>query len=101
MEKFDVVGRSRGARNLPINIFVTDLINRIVQILRRDLRQVRISAQEAELMEPVEGGAAEQGHRKVERGHRWGSAKAEQGHRWSHQKKVGGATLLPIQNAHR
>ena len=22
MEKFDVVGRSRGARNLPINIFI-------------------------------------------------------------------------------
>ena len=38
------------------------------------------------------GGAAEQGHGKVERGHRWGSAKAEQGHRWSHQKKVGGDT---------
>ena len=33
---------------------VTDLINRIVQILRRDLRQLRISAQDAELMEPVE-----------------------------------------------
>ena len=33
---------------------VTDLINRIVQILRRDLRQVRISAQEAGLIEPVE-----------------------------------------------
>ena len=33
---------------------VTDLINRIVQVLRRDLRQVRISAQDAELMEPVE-----------------------------------------------
>ena len=33
---------------------VTDFINRIVQILRRDLGQVRISAQEAELMEPVE-----------------------------------------------
>ena len=36
------------------NLNVTDLINRIVQILRRDLRQVRISAQEAGLMEPVE-----------------------------------------------
>ena len=33
---------------------VTDLINRIVQILRQDLRQLRISAQDAELMEPVE-----------------------------------------------
>jgi hypothetical protein len=25
MEKFDVVGRSRGARNLPINIFISSL----------------------------------------------------------------------------
>ena len=25
MEKFDVVGRSRGARNLPINIFICQL----------------------------------------------------------------------------
>ena len=33
---------------------VTDLINRIVQVLRRDLYRVRISAQDAELMEPVE-----------------------------------------------
>ena len=33
---------------------VTDLINRIVQILRRDLRQVRISMQDMELIEPVE-----------------------------------------------
>ena len=32
---------------------VTDFINRIVQILRRDLRQVKISTQEAGLMEPV------------------------------------------------
>ena len=32
---------------------VTDLINRIVQILKRDLKQVRISAQKAGLMEPV------------------------------------------------
>ena len=33
---------------------VTDLINRIVQVLREDLYRVRISAQDAELMEPVE-----------------------------------------------
>ena len=33
---------------------VTDLINRIVQVLRGSLRQVKISTQEAELMEPVE-----------------------------------------------
>ena len=33
---------------------VTDFINRIVQILKQDLRQLRISAQDAELMEPVE-----------------------------------------------
>ena len=36
------------------NPFVTDLINRIVQVLREDLYWVRISAQEAGLMEPVE-----------------------------------------------
>ena len=36
------------------SLVVTDLINRIVQILKRDLRQLRISAQDAELMEPVE-----------------------------------------------
>ena len=34
-------------------ISVTDLINRIVQILKQDLRQVKISVQEAGLMEPV------------------------------------------------
>ena len=33
---------------------VTDLINRIVQVLREDLYWVRISARDAELMEPVE-----------------------------------------------
>ena len=33
---------------------VTDLINRIVQVLRGDLYWVRISARDAELMEPVE-----------------------------------------------
>ena len=33
---------------------VTDLMNRIVQILRQDLRQLRISARDAELIEPVE-----------------------------------------------
>ena len=32
---------------------VTDLINRIVQILKQDLKQVKISTQNAELMEPV------------------------------------------------
>jgi hypothetical protein len=32
---------------------VTDLINRIVQILKRDLRQLKISTQDAELIEPV------------------------------------------------
>ena len=41
------------AEFLYCTLYVTDLMNRIVQILRRDLRQVRISAQEAELMEPV------------------------------------------------
>ena len=34
--------------------FVTDLINRIVQMVRRELDQLSISAQEAELMGPVE-----------------------------------------------
>ena len=33
---------------------VTDLINRIVQVLRGDLYWFRISAQDAGLMEPVE-----------------------------------------------
>ena len=33
---------------------VTDLINKTVQVLRRDLYWFRISAREAELMEPVE-----------------------------------------------
>ena len=33
---------------------VTDLINRIVQVLKRDLYWIRISAQDAGLMEPVE-----------------------------------------------
>ena len=33
---------------------ITDLINRIVQALRGDLYWVRISARDAELMEPVE-----------------------------------------------
>ena len=37
-----------------VNIFVTDLINRIVQVLKRDLYWVRINTQDAELMEPVE-----------------------------------------------
>jgi len=45
--------------------------------------------------------AAERGHGKVERGHRWGSAKVERGHRWNRRQKVGGTTLLPIQNTHR
>ena len=33
---------------------VTDLINRIVQVLKGDLYRVKISIQDAELMEPVE-----------------------------------------------
>ena len=33
---------------------VTDLINRIIQIFRWDLRQLRISMQDIKLMEPVE-----------------------------------------------
>ena len=33
---------------------VTDFINRIVQVLKRDLYWVRISAQDTELMKPVE-----------------------------------------------
>ena len=32
---------------------VTDFINRIVQVLKRDLYWVKISMQNAELMEPV------------------------------------------------
>ena len=35
-------------------IGVTDLINRIVQVLRGDLYWVKISVQDIELMEPVE-----------------------------------------------
>ena len=46
---------------------------------------------------PLQRGAAQRGHEKVDCGHRWGSAKVERGHR----KKVGGTTLLAIQNAHR
>ena len=33
---------------------VTDLINRIVQVLKKDLHQIRISAQDTGLMELVE-----------------------------------------------
>ena len=33
---------------------ITDFINRIIQILKQDLRQVRISTQEAELIELIE-----------------------------------------------
>ena len=33
---------------------VTDFISRIVQILKQDLRQLRISAQDVELIKPVE-----------------------------------------------
>ena len=33
---------------------ITDLINRIVQVLRGDLYRVKINTQDAELMEPVE-----------------------------------------------
>ena len=33
---------------------VTDFINRIVQVLKKDLYWIRISAQDAGLMEPVE-----------------------------------------------
>ena len=32
---------------------VTDLINRIVQVLKRDLYWVKISTQDAELIKPV------------------------------------------------
>ena len=32
---------------------IIDFINRIVQILKQDLRQLKISVQDAELMEPV------------------------------------------------
>ena len=38
---------------VPFMVCVTDLINRIVQVLKRDLYWVRISAQEAGLMELV------------------------------------------------
>ena len=33
---------------------ITDLISRIVQILKQDLKQLRINIQDTELMEPVE-----------------------------------------------
>ena len=33
---------------------VTDFMNRIVQILKQDLRQLKINAQDTELIEPVE-----------------------------------------------
>ena len=46
-------------------------------------------------------GAAERGHGKVERGHRWGSAKVERGYRWNRRQKVGVVILLPIQTTHR
>ena len=39
---------------LQANLFVTDLMNLIVQTIRNELGQLRISAQEAGLMEPVE-----------------------------------------------
>ena len=35
-------------------IGIIDLINRIVQVLKRDLYWVKISTQNAELIEPVE-----------------------------------------------
>ena len=40
-------------KNKKKGVGITDLINRIVQVLKRDLYWVRISAQDAELMEPV------------------------------------------------
>ena len=40
-------------------------------------------------------GAAEGGHGKVERGHRWGSAKAERGHRWCAGKRSAGLHFYP------
>ena len=33
---------------------ITDLINQIVQVLKKDLERLTISARDAELMEPVE-----------------------------------------------
>ena len=42
-----------GTLGAPTWVNITDLINRIVQILKQDLRQLRISTQDAELMEPV------------------------------------------------
>ena len=35
-------------------LYVTDLINKIVQVLRGDLYWFRISTQDTELIEPVE-----------------------------------------------
>ena len=35
-------------------LLVTDLINRILRVLKEDLYWLRISAQDAELIEPVE-----------------------------------------------
>ena len=49
LNKAVIVILRNGGRGL-----VTDLINRIVQVLRGDLYWFRISAQDAELMEPVE-----------------------------------------------
>ena len=40
--------------SIAIKSTVTDLINRIVQVLRGDLYWVRISAWDAELIKPVE-----------------------------------------------
>ena len=34
-------------------LYVTDFINRIIQILKQDLRQLKISTQNTELIEPV------------------------------------------------
>ena len=41
-------------KNKEEGVGVIDFINRIVQVLRGDLYWVKISAQDAELMEPVE-----------------------------------------------
>ena len=39
--------------HMTVSCNVTDLINRIVQVLKKDLYWVRISTQDAELIEPV------------------------------------------------
>ena len=54
---------------------------------------------EAARLSPGSRGAAEGGHGKVERGHRWGSAKAERGHRWCAGKRSAGSHFTHTERA--